>query len=139
LPHLALFNSIPSFSQRQKVSQQSQGLLAPHERRLLCQAFAQFGVECSLCSIWFWQMVDRKNSPNGLIATVFVNWYWIFFNGFKPLLYLAINRYANRVFIFGKKDKMAFMHLLNPSRYIIDIKHLRGLNLSFQTKIKMRE
>uniref|UniRef100_A0A1I8BMF4 G_PROTEIN_RECEP_F1_2 domain-containing protein n=1 Tax=Meloidogyne hapla TaxID=6305 RepID=A0A1I8BMF4_MELHA len=64
--------------------------LIQHERRLLLQAIVLFIVEFSLSTIWFLQMVDFL--PDGMIANVLANWYWIFYNGFRPLVYLAMNK-----------------------------------------------
>uniref|UniRef100_A0A1I8BN55 7TM_GPCR_Srx domain-containing protein n=1 Tax=Meloidogyne hapla TaxID=6305 RepID=A0A1I8BN55_MELHA len=65
--------------------------LIQHERRLLFQALVQFLVEFSLCSIWFYQMIGGY-VPDGVIFNTFINWYWIFYNGFRPLVYLAMNK-----------------------------------------------
>ncbi|KAF7633519.1 hypothetical protein Mgra_00007100 [Meloidogyne graminicola] len=64
--------------------------LIQHERRLLIQAVIQFFIEFSLSSIWFLQMIDCL--PDGLLTNVLANWYWIFYNGFRPLVYLAMNK-----------------------------------------------
>ncbi|CAK5086571.1 unnamed protein product [Meloidogyne enterolobii] len=65
--------------------------LIQHERRLLFQALVQFGVEFSLCLIWFYQMIGAP-LPEGVAFNAFINWYWIFYNGFRPLVYLAMNK-----------------------------------------------
>uniref|UniRef100_A0A914LB25 G_PROTEIN_RECEP_F1_2 domain-containing protein n=1 Tax=Meloidogyne incognita TaxID=6306 RepID=A0A914LB25_MELIC len=65
--------------------------LIQHERRLLFQALVQFGVEFSLCLIWFYQMIGAP-IPEGVVFNAFINWYWIFYNGFRPLVYLAMNK-----------------------------------------------
>uniref|UniRef100_A0A915NSV0 Uncharacterized protein n=2 Tax=Meloidogyne TaxID=189290 RepID=A0A915NSV0_9BILA len=93
-------NNIPEFyknrpSIQSRISIQHDTLtpkqsLIQHERRLLLQAIVLFVVEFSLSTIWFLQMVDLL--PDGIIANVLANWYWIFYNGFRPFVYLAMNK-----------------------------------------------
>ncbi|KAF7637147.1 hypothetical protein Mgra_00003536 [Meloidogyne graminicola] len=79
--------SIPTYNSPNPIQH-----LIQHERRLLLQAIVQFFVEFSLCSIWFFQMIGGSYVPDGVVFNAFINWYWIFYNGFRPLVYLAMNK-----------------------------------------------
>lgn len=67
-------------------------VLPKPEKRLLIQSLICFLVECLLVA--FWLLIHKTDA---VWFYVLENWFWIFYNGFKPLLYLIANRFvANR-------------------------------------------